>query len=661
MRRYCLILIMLLLTCSVMAQESTSGKSVKDIVDVRLDKKVTLAMDAAKLEDVLKSMSESTDINFTAGNNDRDWRVRERRVTVYADDIPVGIIKDELSNLLGYKVSIFGKKDNWSYQYWQDLKAKQLEAELLNAAKVNSANRSMALRESAISSADAALNMSPEEAMKLREKDPWMAYLGGTKSGRGFAKLMSAINQFAPVERDLMLRGRQVDISFDNVSPELRAAINDSISGGIGGFIKKSAMGQLDAVSPTGITFMSMDQLVGDSAAGISGFGGMAIITGQIPGVPDMSSFGMPTNGIPLGMFPITQGNSMVGSAFADLYFALDEGKSMEEAINDLQTKASDPNFQAEMMARNSVTEKNPPIDPALTRVIEITDMRPEIAESQTDLHKAAAMQSKIIKELSRAFDAPVMLESFNSAASLAPFIKPGKQPLYEVLIGIEKAGYIWQFSNGVFCIRPDEWALMRSYEIPEEFVNMYKAILEKQGEFTLDDIANIAYNLTDDQIQNNLISEPDLTYALMGLMNPLGSGKNILRVYGSLNNQQKAAIKSEKGLSFAKLSNVQWDRLSTVIAEKIAGAYIVDGSIRLVENAIDTTKESSEYKMGVMQMPVFETTIMVENEENPRVLRDVIVLYGKDQIAMMKEMQKGADKANQGNQPSPPNPVQAP
>ena len=46
----------------------------------------------------------------------------------------------------------------------------------------------------------------------------------------------------------------------------------------------------------------------------------------------------------------------------------------MEEAINDLQTKASDPNFQAEMMARNSVTEKNPPIDPALTRVIEITD-----------------------------------------------------------------------------------------------------------------------------------------------------------------------------------------------------------------------------------------------------------------------------------------------
>ncbi|WP_319586257.1 hypothetical protein [uncultured Desulfobulbus sp.] len=650
MKRILCLLFILIFSVSVVAQTTVpaAAPTAPPAKDVRLDKKVSLSFNSGKLEDILASMSKSSGIDFTAGNNDRDWRVRERKVTIYAKDISVGSVMDELSKLLGYRVSRQGKENQWSYLFWQDLKSKQLEAEMVTAAKADAADRAMKLRQSALDSAQAALDMSQEDALKLKDTDPWTAYLGGTKSGRGFASLMEGISQFSPVESDLMLRGQGVNISLDSLPANVAQAANDSTSGGFGGMIRQMAQGQLDNVRPSGISFLPMGELGGGAMAGMAGFGGMAIITGTVPGMPDMGGMSPFGGGVPLGIFPITSGNSLVGGVFGKMLFAMDEGKSLADTIAQVAAQSTDPDLLAESLARESVTEKNPPTDPDLTREIEVKDMRKDVVMSQNDPSKTKEGQGKMIEEISRAFGMPVIVEAFNSSMPVGPFVRPGKQPLYKVLVAFEKAGYIWEKGSGTFRVRPEDWALERSYEIPDAFIQQYKDILAKQGEFTLEDIANIAYVLTDDQIQNNLVAEPELTYALMGLMSPVGGSRGLLRVYGSLNNQQRAAIKSAQGLPFQQLSNVQWDRLNAVITDKVGGAYINSGSIRLIPQSVDTSKANTPQaaQMGTMNMAIFETTLQVNDEQKPRVLRDVIVIYGKQQLEMMKTMQKNAQDA---------------
>lgn len=671
MKRILCLLLILIFSASVMAQTTAPVEPVKPppAKDMRLDKKVSVSFNSGKLEDILASISKSSDIEFTAGNNERDWRVRERKVTIYAKDMPVGTVMDELSKLLGYRVSRQGKENQWSYLFWQDLKSKQLEEEMVTAAKADASERAMKLRQSALDTAEAALEMSQEEAMALKESDPWTAYLGGTASGRGFAELMAGIGQNSPVDRDLMLRGQGVNISLEGMPGSVIDAANASTTGGFGAMIRGMAQGQLDGVRPSQINFLPMGDLGGGGPmAGMAGFGGMAIISGTIPGMPDMSGMSPLGGGIPLGIFPITSGNSLVGGVFGKMLFALDEGKSLMDAIGEVQAEANDPDFLAATMARESYTEKNPPTDPELTREVDIADMRLDVAISQSDPSKVKESQGKVIDEISRAFGMPVILEAFNSSMPIGPFVKPGKQPVYMVLAAFEKAGYLWEKGTGTFRVRPEDWALARSYEIPDAFIQQYKAILVKQGEFTLEDIANIAYILTDDQIQNNLAAEPELTYALMGLMNPIGGSRGLLRVYGSLNNQQRVAIKSEQGLPFDRLSNVQWDRLNAVITDKVGGAYINSGSIRLIPQSVNANNATPPQAspMGNVQMAIFETTLQINDEEQPRILRDVIVLYGKEQLEMMKSMQKTAqDAAKKANEAKtaipPPAPVPVP
>ncbi|NIQ99917.1 MAG: hypothetical protein GTN78_06900, partial [Gemmatimonadales bacterium] len=100
--------------------------------------------------------------------------------------------------------------------YWQDLKSRRLEEEMLVAEREMAAQRFRKLRQGVLDTAEDALKMSPEEALKKRDKDPWLAYLGGTKAGRGFAQILSSLGKDFPTERDLMLRGRRVTISLSD-------------------------------------------------------------------------------------------------------------------------------------------------------------------------------------------------------------------------------------------------------------------------------------------------------------------------------------------------------------------------------------------------------------------------------------------------------------
>ncbi|MCX6377634.1 MAG: hypothetical protein NTU88_16645, partial [Armatimonadetes bacterium] len=121
-----------------------------DPQDKRLDKKVTIEVDHTKLEDVVKSLSEQSGVTVKAGTGTRDWKVRERHVTIRAKDMPLGRMMDEITGLLGYYLSREGKEGEWTYIIWQDKKSRDLEAEMMTAEKEAAAQRAKETRQSAV-------------------------------------------------------------------------------------------------------------------------------------------------------------------------------------------------------------------------------------------------------------------------------------------------------------------------------------------------------------------------------------------------------------------------------------------------------------------------------------------------------------------------------
>ncbi len=600
--------------------------------DSRMEKQVTLQVACTKLEDAMRKLTEQTGVVLKAGGSEREWRVRERLVTIQAKDVKLGTLLNQITTLLRYRVSR-GKKDGqFTYLIWQDKNSRELEADLLISEKEAGAKRMLQSRQSALALAEAALKMTPEDALKERSKDPWAAYLGSTKAGRGYADILSLISSNYPNARDLMLRGRGATIHLDKVDSPLAKSAQDAISGGIlAAAIRKESPDYPSGFTPTKIVIKPMTG-TNEGMAGSLGMSGFFWIMGKMAagdGKPMMKGV---ESDVPLAFFPLSGKNTAIGRVFGGLLFALDDGLSMEEAQKQIVTDFNNPDVMAEALGRTSPTQENPPTDPFLTREVEIGKLpRMEAASTIDPTHQA---EGDAYAELSRAIGMPVLVETFSKTLPVGLFIKPGKQPFYKVLISLEKAGYVWDFGEGMFRIKPEDWATNRSYEVPESRLIFYKELLKKNGFFNLDDLAAIVTEFTDAQIQNRLIAEPEIMYATAAtLMNPMGgSSLDMLRLYGSLSTTQKQQARLNVGLPFASMTAAQYDYIGGLIAENLGGLEVLDGSLQL-KLLHDDQKEN----MGGMDVVTFEITAFVAGEEQPRNITEKIMIYGKKQIEMMK------------------------
>jgi len=253
------------------------------------------------------------------------------------------------------------------------------------------------------------------------------------------------------------------------------------------------------------------------------------------------------------------------------------------------------------------------------------------------------------VAEIARATGMPVLMESFASAMPLAMFLKPGKQPLYRILIGLEKAGFTWELSERMLRIRPADWALLRSYDIPESFLAYYWGVIEKQGQLTIDDLAAMVTALTDEQIDNTLMADPDWSQAALGLRMDEPGDRDFLRIYGLLSPEQKKALQAEGGLPFDQLTNPQWELLGNLITERFGGIYITGGSLQL---------------RGDAKLPKLEVTVQVGGEDKPRSTNKVFLVQSKESMDRLREARRKrqeAEKAKLEKDQNAPAPVPGP
>ncbi len=204
-----------------------------------------------------------------------------------------------------------------------------------------------------------------------------------------------------------------------------------------------------------------------------------------------------------------------------------------------------------------------------------------------SDKHSGEA-EAAAVADLSEAFGMPVALESFRELTPPSIFIVKGKQPLYRLLVAVEKAGLTWQISKGTLQLKPVDWALRRSWMVPESVMQRYKDLVVKNGCLSFDELGEIAYALTDDQISRTLLAEKELTPVLAPLIQnmPGMGGIPLLRFYGSLSSRQKQALATAPGLPFAQLTPMQYDQLLDLAGGQWGGIEIVSGAITLTKRS---------------------------------------------------------------------------
>ena len=587
--------------------------------DPRLEKKVTLEVNHVKLEEVAESLSKQSGVDIKAGTGKRDWKVRERKVTIHAKDIPLAQILEEIPKLVGFHLSRQGKEGEWNYLIWQDQKGRLLEEEMLIASKEAYARRARDVRQGALDAAAEALTMTPEEALKRRDKEPLAAFLGGTGAGRGFAQILSSLRSNFPTEYELMMRGKRVTIPISSFPPGLEGALADIMAGKLPTWMDEDDQAQL---VPHELVIEAMRGPDSDLNA-MLGLGGLAFLYAR-PGDQQTG------DGVRAGLLPMSSLDSKIGNLFGRHLLNLEEGMDPEEArkIND---EVETPEGLADLMARKSPTEENPPTDPELLREIEILEVMGAI-QSGAQSPKLMEDQGKMMGEIARAAKIAVLLESYASMVPVSGFIKKGKQPFYHILVAAEKAGCVWELGEGTLRIRPDDWAIHRSKEISESFLNHYKALIEKNGELTLDDLAMIVVALSDAQIETTLANDPDLG-GILTMVTRDREHRDVLRAYGLMNPYQKSLLTSENGLPFAQLTDRQWGYLEEIITDRLGGVHIIDGSIRIAPQKDEPGVE------------VFQLKIHTPNEE-PRLVKISVNVPTKVFIKQMQDQRKKDQEA---------------
>jgi hypothetical protein len=329
-----------------------------------------------------------------------------------------------------------------------------------------------------------------------------------------------------------------------------------------------------------------------------------------------------------------------------------------------LMPRLQDADFLAEMVGKDSPTEKEPPTDPELTREIEIkADDFPGGMSAMISTGMAGAdSQGKAVEKLAQVLGWPVYLESFTSTMPLSAFIKPGKQPVYKVLVAMEKAGYKWEHGEGTLRVRPTDWATKRSYAVPESYMAFYRDRLEKEGQLNIDDVSAIASSLTDAQLDNTFVADPDFMFLGSALSGRQGTGsRNLLRFYALLTPDQKEAIAVEPGLAFGQLTDAQWAYVGEFVSDRFGGVYVTDGSIFL------KPQNETETSIG-SQSRAFEITVQVQDEKEARNTTQALYMPGKKQIAdmresrkKMEEQMKAAQQKEAGRTAQPDKPAEAP
>ncbi len=155
-----------------------------------------------------------------------------------------------------------------------------------------------------------------------------------------------------------------------------------------------------------------------------------------------------------------------------------------------------------------------------------------------------AYRMAEVLPAVEETFGVKLLSDAYSRQA-MTPFTPPGEAEiaLFKVLDKLAGTGRRWERDGDLIRFKSKTWAHDRRAEIPARLVREWQATREKQGGFTIDQLARMALLLRDEQLESLLFSSLD--NAMAGLMDGMviSSNRGILRLYGSLPAPQRQRL----------------------------------------------------------------------------------------------------------------------
>ena len=511
--------------------------------DKRLAQKVTYEAKRKSVLAILNDLAKLTGIAYKVGTNNQDWQVRDRRMNVFAKDVPLARLMSSIARVMKFKWSKSDDKEAPTYRLFMDRRAVLEEESKRIQEEQRYEKRQTERRQKALDSFARSASMSPDELAKLKTENPFLYIC--TESG--LTGSVVGLFRESPAIADALSTGRRLTVSSGNLSPAAQQAILGVVNGmaglekRFGGNERPLPGGMADNPGRISLDINShMDEARHSPGAGL--MVGMIMMSYSGPGDENYNT------GFPI-IDPDSALSKVLGKA---LLRAEQEGKPM----NDIGKE-----FEAELTkALVDDMKKDLPDEPK-------ADQPPDPdLEKKIKLDKPGQQLDEVLGALAKAGDIAVASDSFGKSHGL-PGLMVNEGDLKTVLDKIGDA-YLcgWEKHGPVVEFRDREWFQKRAQQLPEAWLEDWRSKLKKNGTLDLPDLARMGA-LTLEQFQMNIMSDDVLNVCI----SPVMQNRELLKLYSVLGDAQRQMAFTEAGLDLHSVGPDQWPAVEKAIGPRNA------------------------------------------------------------------------------------------
>ncbi|MGI6295571.1 MAG: hypothetical protein ACOX3G_05735 [Armatimonadota bacterium] len=509
-----------------------------DDTDSRLGQKITYTVSARTVAEILDDLTRTTGVTFKAGSNSSDWQVRDRKMTISVEDVPLNRLMNSISRVMKFKWQRSGEDGKWTYRLYLDRKS-LLDAEAQRVRAEERAEEARAKkRAEGVEKYAKLMDLTEEEKNDLRQTNPFLYMAAESGLGKSLGQFFKEV----PAAFDAFANGRRLDLDSASLSPvaqsNLMAAIKDMSR------IEQKMMGreraQLDTLDPSKLSIGVNDSLEHISGVPVAGFmlGNMSVrYDGGKVDIPFLDPQSKMAHAIGTILIESQEQKRSISEVMKD---------HLGEFMDAVKTATKEAAATGEPLVEH-------PDDPAFKEEITINAASARLP----DVELALAKEAKL----------PVVSDYFGSIGPLSG-VPSGKMEIRKALDTISDTyNYNWDKHSEIIEFRDRNWFKKRTHQIPESRIDVWRKEVNSTGTIDLDGLSQIAQLTQEQYIQNvmadELLGQPALSTCIFG-------NQDLLKLYGSLSADQRRALMSGGGMDVGMLSPEQFAQTEKQLQAKL-------------------------------------------------------------------------------------------
>ena len=518
-------------------------------VDARLAQKVTYEARKKTVHAIVDDLAELTGVKLSAGYNRKDWQVRDRRMNIFAKDVPLSSLMASIARVMKFKWIKNTEVNPPTYRLYMNRKT-LLDAETQRLREEEETNRRIAeKREKELSAYIKLGNLSDKDMAKLKQDNPFKYFVAKS----GLTNSLGAFFGEVPMAVDAIANGRTLALNGNNLSPSAQSGLLRSMQD----------IAQLQS------RFSRRPVNLPEDLAG-----NMGQVNIQLNQHMEFVK-NTPAASMLLGMMSISYGDKSLDVPFIDpdsnmakllgkiLVQSEEEGKLVEDVAKGYQGE-----FMTAMMNDIKTVESGEPVnehpdDPALEATVKVEADTTKLEDIQAALAKASGLS--------------VVSDNFGDSMGFMAGERKFDDTLKNVLDTItQRNHYNWDLHKSVIELRDRDWYRKRNAQLPEDWIEGWKQTLKDTGTLDIGDLSRIAA-LEFEQITMNIT--PDETLTSSNVVGVIMQARDVLRLYAALDDSARAMLFSTGGLNLASVSSNQWPSVEKLISARNA-AFLEDPSM---------------------------------------------------------------------------------